>query len=353
MVPVSSAAIPADSVAAATDALALHASALVIDATCPLARLPHYLDWWMEGGATAIAPTLASTEGLDITLATVAQWLRLTREDPRLRLVRTADDIEQAKASEQLGIIFHFQGLEAFGNDLDLIDLFAAAGVRMVQLTYNTRNRAGSGCEVPDDDGLTAFGAALVDRLHALRLVVDCSHTGEQTSLDAIARTPAGRPVVISHANPRALRPGSTRAVSDDLIRAIAATGGLVGTVGFPAFVSDDPRPTLDAFIDHIVYIADLVGIQHTGLGIDYFTGQAGVADDAEAQRIYDDAISSGVWTRANYPPPPFVYPAGIETPRTLPALTARLLQRGFSAADTRLVLGENWLRVFREVWGA
>ena len=93
--------------------------------------------------------------------------------------------------------------------------------------------------------------------------------------------------------------------------------------------------------------------IQHTGLGIDYFTGQAGVASDAEAQRIYDHAISSGVWTRANYPPPPFTYPAGIETPRTLPALTARLLQRGFSEADTRLVLGENWLRVFRTVWRA
>jgi membrane dipeptidase len=157
---------------------------------------------------------------------------------------------------------------------------------------------------------------------------------------------------VVSHGNPRA-RHESRRNLPDDLIRAIAASGGVIGAVGFPGFVDAAPRPTLDRFIDHIAYMADLVGVDHVGLGIDYYLGQEPVTDAAEARRQYDAWIASGKWRPGTYPPPPHVYPAGIETPRTLPALTARLLARGFAPDDVRKILGENWLRVWGAVWGA
>jgi membrane dipeptidase len=121
--------------------------------------------------------------------------------------------------------------------------------------------------------------------------------------------------------------------------------------VGFPAFVAATPRPSLDQMIDHVAWYADTIGIDHVGIGIDYFLGQHGIVDDAAARRTYDEQVRTGRWGEG-YPPPPYHYPAGIETPDRLANLTAGLLARGFSEADARKVLGGNWLRVYRAVWG-
>jgi membrane dipeptidase len=190
---------------------------------------------------------------------------------------------------------------------------------------------------------------SFVKRLNDLRLLVDCAHTGLRTTSDAIEASTA--PVVISHANAFAVYP-NRRNVPDDLIRAIAAKGGIVGTVGFPPFLGDDGRPSLDSFIDDIVYKAELTSIDHVGLGIDYYEGQHGVESDAVALARYEQRIRDGHWRREEYPPPPYYYPAGIETPQTLDRLTSRLAERGFGEADIRKVLGLNWLRVYRAVWG-
>jgi membrane dipeptidase len=327
----------------------VHHDAIVIDATCPLLNShPHLVDWWIEGGVTAAAPTVGGFDGAGPTLRNLARWNRLIERDDRLTLIRSAADIEAAKRAGQFGIIYHFQGTAPIEDDLDLIPLYKQLGVGIVQLAYNVKNRVGDGCEERTDAGLSYFGVDLVERLNREKVIIDCSHTGNRTTLDAIERSTA--PVVFSHANVKALVP-SMRTITDEQIKAVAATGGLVGGVGFPAFVSDDPQPTLDQFIDHIDYIADLVGIDHVALGIDYFGGQAGVADQATADRIYANAIESGQWKSESYPPPPYHYPQGIETPRTFHNLTARLLERGFSEDDTLKILGGNWMRVYRAVW--
>jgi membrane dipeptidase len=334
----------------APDARAVHESAIVIDATCPLAQRTEFLDWWIEGGTTALAPTVASREGTAEALRRVAFWRDLTARDERLRLVTRAADIEQAKQDGTLGIIIHFQGIGPIEDDLNLVEVFKTLGLGMMQLAYNVQSLAGAGCEVAVDEGLTPFGRDLIDRMNAQRVIVDCSHTGRRTTLEAIARSQA--PTVFSHANPAAMHP-SGRCISDEQIRAVAATGGLTGMVGFPAFVSSDRHPTLDQFIDHIAYVADLVGIDHVALGIDYFTGQVPVVDDETARKGYDQWVAAGLWDPANYPPPPYHYPQGIDTPRGLPNLTAGMLRRGFTPEDCHKVLGGNWLRVFRAVWGA
>lgn len=327
-----------------------HGEAIVIDATCPLMNShPRLIDWWIEGGVTAAAPTVGGFDGAGGTLRNLARWNKLIEQDPRLRLVRTAADIEAAKQDETFGIIYHFQGTAPVEDDLDLVPIYKQLGVGIIQLTYNVKNRVGDGCEERTDAGLSHFGVELVARLNAARIIVDCSHTGYRTTMEAIERSTA--PVVFSHASVKALVP-SARSITDDQIKATAATGGLIGAVGFPAFVSDARHPTLDEFINHIDYVADLVGVDHVGLGIDYFGGQAGVAEQAAADAIYADAINSGKWKPESYPPPPYHYPQGIETPQTFHNLTTRLLERGYSEDDTCKILGGNWMRVYRTVWG-
>jgi membrane dipeptidase len=327
----------------------LHAQSIVIDAVCPLPTdRPEYLDWYREGGVTALAPSLASTESARTSLNRLAAWHRLLREREDLLLVRQAKDIELAKQSGRLGIYFHFQGTDPIEDNLDLIDLYKASGVGMVQLAYNVKNRVGDGCEERTDAGLSRFGIKLIERLNQARVIVDCTHTGLRTSLEAVECSKA--PVVLSHSNPSSVHK-SARNVPEELIEAIARSGGLIGVVGFPAMVSSSSKPTLDQFIAHIDALVKQVGIDHVGLGIDYYSGQAGVADEEESRRGYEEAIRSGIWGPA-YPPPPHHYPAGIETPRTLPNLTRRLLERGYAESAVRKILGGNWLRVMQRVWG-
>ena len=332
------------------DAAQLHASAIIIDVTCPLAKEPKYVDWWREGGATAIAPTVTGMTGdARSGFTAIGGWHRYVRERDDTVLVLKAADIERAKAEGKIGLILHCQGTAIIEDEIDLLDAYQAAGLRVVQLCYNRKNLIGDGAGERTDSGLSHFGIKVVERLNALGMIVDCSHTGHRTSMDAVEASSA--PVIVSHANAYAVQ-DNARNVSDELIRAIAGSGGVIGTVGFPSFLTWEGQPTLDRFIDDIVYKADLVGIDHVGIGIDYYLGQHPVEDDAAAMARYEQRIAEGHWRRSEYPPPPYKYPVGIETPRTLPKLTEALVARGFAEEDIRKILGLNWLRVYRAVWG-
>jgi membrane dipeptidase len=327
-----------------------HAESIVIDAVCPLVMndLSH-IDWYREGGVTALAPTVGSTDNARATLDRLATWHRVLRQRHDLLLVRQARDIEIAKQSGRLGVYFHIQGTDPVEDNLDLIDLYKALGVGVIQLTYNVKNRVGDGCEERANAGLSRFGVKLIERLNIARVIVDCSHTGLHTALDAIEHSTA--PVILSHSNVGSVH-ANPRNVENQLIDAIAQSDGVIGIVGFPAMVAGTTTPSLDEFIAHIDAIAQRVGVNHVGLGIDYYPGQSGVASNEMAMRAYNEAVRRGVWGTA-YPPPPHHYPIGIETPRTLPNLTYRLLERGtYSDDDVRKILGGNWLRVMRTVWG-
>lgn len=327
----------------------IHDDSIVIDAVCPLAMHDaSYLDWYREGGVTALSPTVGSTESARSTLNRIGLWHRLLRERADLLLVRQSGDLMVAKKTRRLGIYLHLQGTDPIEDNLDLIDLYKALGVGVIQLTYNVRNRVGDGCEEEANAGLSRYGKKVVERLNEARVIVDCSHTGLRTSLDAIECSTS--PVILSHSNVAEVH-RSARNVPMQLIDAIARSGGVIGIVGFPAMVANTNRPSLDDFIAHVDAISQRVGIDHVGLGIDYYSGQAGVASDEMAMSAYKRAVSSGVWGNA-YPPPPHHYPTGIETPRTLQNLTCRLLERGYSEADVRKILGENWMRVLQRVWG-
>jgi membrane dipeptidase len=330
------------------DPLKLHTDSIIIDAVSPLGSDPVYIEWYRQGGVTTYAPSVGGTEGASASLNMLATWHRLIRERDDILLVRRAHDVEIAKQTGRLGIYLHFQGTDPIEVNLDLVDLYKALGVGMIQLTYNIRNRVGDGCEERTDSGLSRFGMKLIERLNQARVIVDCTHTGLRTSLEAIEYSKA--PVVLSHSNVSDVH-SSPRNVSNELIDAIARSGGVIGVVGFPGMVAQTAKPSLDQFIAHIDAIVERVGIDHVGLGIDYYSGQAGIASDESARRVYDGMVQTGLWSTA-YPTPPHYYPAGIETPRTLSNLTCRLIDRGYKHADVGKVLGGNWLRVMRAVWG-
>lgn len=331
------------------DIEALHAETIIIDAVCPITYETRYVDWYREGGVTVVTPTVAWVQDANYAFKAIASWHAFVAGRADMRLIRSTADIVAAKAAGQTGIMLHFQGTDPIEDNLEYVRIYGELGVKVIQLCYNRRNRVGDGGSERTDSGLSYFGLEMVAALNDARIVVDCAHTGARTTLEAIEASSS--PVVISHGNAAAVHP-SNRNVSDEVLKAIGANGGVVGVVGFPAFVHDSARPTLDHFIDHIVHIAGLIGIDHVGLGLDYASMQWPIVSDEAAVAIYDQAIAAGIWRADTYPKPPYYYPTGIETPRTMINLTRRLAERGFDEASIRKLLGANWMALYRAVWG-
>jgi membrane dipeptidase len=319
----------------------LHQRALVLDAVCPGGYWFENYREWIAGGANACAISVGSDGPARHALYALANTYRFARErDAELRLATSVRDIRQAKADRKLAIILHFQGTMPMEYDPDLLEAFWRLGVRIIQLAYNTRNPLCDGCEEPSDAGLSVLGVRAVAEMNRLGILIDVTHTGTRSSLEAIEASTA--PCIASHSNAAAVQQNS-RNLPDELIRAIAASGGVIGMNGFPSFVHAHPRPSLDQFIDHFVYIDSLVGSGHVGIGLDYYAG---------GQAEYQSLIASGSWNPKNYTPPPYHYPAGLDTPSALPRLTERLSERGYTDNEIIGILGENWLRVYAETWG-
>jgi membrane dipeptidase len=334
-----------------TEAQKLHQEAIVIDAACPLARFGNFFEKWISGGATVIAVT-ADYRGelMGTTMSRLGTLFRTLQKYPdKLLYVTSVEDIYRAKQENKLGILFHFQDTLAFEKDINNIEVYYRLGVRIVQLCYNTKNFVGDGCAERTDCGLSEFGLKVIAEMNRLGIVVDCAHTGYRTSMEAIEASQ--KPVIVSHGNAKAVC-DSFRNLRDDLIKAVAAKGGVIGITGFPPFVAEKAKSTLDDLLKHVDYIAKLVGVEHISLGIDYWEFMGGVVDNSKAKARYDELIQAGLWNPRDYPPPPYNYPQGIEMPDKLPNLTTGLLNRGYCENDIKNILGHNLIRVFKEVWG-
>lgn len=323
---------------------------LIIDLVSPLIANEKYISKYQKGGFTAVGVTLAANDGYNKTIKTISAWKKRFKSMNReLIHIYTVDDIITAYRQGKLGIIFHFQGSSPLDNNLDLVNKYHKLGVRVMQLTYNSRNTFGCGCEVEIDTGLTKEGYALVERMNQVGILIDVSHAGYKTALDIIGASK--KPVVLSHSNAAALCP-SARNVPDEVIYAIAEKDGVIGLNAFsPLITKNVPQATLDQFLDHIDYIVKLVGIDHVSLGLDYYTGQWPYVNDEEAIRNYNFNIKKGIWTADTYPMPPHKYVNGIETPDKIVNLKPALLKRGYSERDIEKIFGKNLIRVFSEVW--
>ena len=276
-------------------------------------------------------------------ISNLGDWLRFVRDHhDRLLLALSPPDIRRAQRDRKTAVILHFQSSRPIGDDALLVEPFHRIGVRMMQLAYNVRGPIGDGCLEPFDAGLSQLGELVVSEMNRLGMVVDLSHAGIRTCLEAVEAST--QPVVCSHSNARALC-DHPRNLTDEQIKAVAASGGVVGVNSYPAFVRNaEARPVLGDLLDHVEHIAALVGVEHVGLGLDFFE-----ATTAEYERM----IALGIWARAQYPPPPYLYPTGIAGATEIPNIADGLRGRGFRAEDISLVMGGSFLRVFETVWPA
>jgi len=265
-------------------------------------------------------------------LAAFRAWIAAHAD--RFRLIESVDDIARARAAGQLAIGFDIEGANAIGDQLSLVRLYRDLGVRWMLLAYNRNNRAGGGCQ-DEDRGLAPFGRKLLEELAAQGIVACCSHTGYRTAREAIDASPT--PVIFSHSNPRALVE-HPRNIPDDLIRACAARGGVVGINGIGLFLGD-PQASPRAFVRHVAYVAGLVGAKHVGIGLDFMHDRSEV----------DEALAA----HPEQFPPELGYGPGMQymAPEQLPEVAELLRAEGFARSEVAGVMGGNWLRIAQQVW--
>ncbi len=268
-----------------------------------------------------------------LMLATFRRWLTGRSND--YLLVETADDLDRAKTSGRLGVLFDIEGGSALRGRLPMVQLYYDLGVRWMLPTYNIRNELGGGCLDDSDPGLTAFGRAVIDEMCRVGMVPCCSHTGHRTAMEIIERSTL--PVIFSHSNASAVWK-HPRNIPDNLIKACAHKGGVVGLNGCGIFLGPG-TPTILAAIDQVRYIADLVGHDHVGLGLDYVFD----ANEIAAVRI---SASNRLPSSAGYKD---VY-EGVE-PERLEQIVEGLLRSGWSDDSLAAFLGGNLRRVARQAW--
>ncbi len=267
-------------------------------------------------------------------LASMRHWLQ-ARPDEYV-VIESVDDIEQARATDRLAVGFDIEGANAIGDQLSLIQLYSDLGVRWMLLVYNTNNLVGGGCQ-DEDTGLTAYGREAVAEMERVGMQVCLSHTGHRTVRDVFEV--ATKPLIFSHSNAAAVHP-HPRNIPDDLIRACAATGGVIGLNGLSTFLGSDADP-VDDFVRHLDHVAQLVGPEHVALGLDYVFDRQELDEYVEKMR--------------------HTFPAGLGydhtlefvAPERLEDIVEKLQTLGYRDADLAAVLGGNLMRLAREVWKA
>lgn len=320
------------------EAARLHRRAIVWDNVLPLEpwcgndldRLGQYSD----AGVTAISLTLAGdSHNISEAVQRVAAARRRILSDPEhLLLVHTVADVGRAKASGRLAVLLHFEGTRCFERNLDMIEAFFHLGVRHTLLAFNMSNCVGGGCAESSDGGLTSFGRRFIAECERVGMLIDLSHTGSRTSMQALER--ATRPMLFTHSNSAVLHP-HFRNLLDEQVRACAATGGVVGVSSSVQYLGDRDASTA-AIMRHVDHYVQLVGSRHVGLGLDVIFDAATV--DAYMRSRPDE------WPMALDPAWP-----GCRTamPSQIPELTQAMLDRGYSEADVLNILGGNYLRVY------
>jgi membrane dipeptidase len=283
------------------------------------------------GGLTAVEETLAF----------IAAWQGYAgRNSHVFSLVGTAADLDRAKKERKIAVIMGVQNAEHFRQASD-VKQFYQLGQRCAQLTYNSQNLIGSGSTDRVDGGVSDFGAEIIKAMNEVGMLVDVSHCGDRTTLDAIELSP--KPIAITHSNCRALN-NHPRLKTDEAIQKLAAKGGVMGITGVRMFVKDKEPTTLENIVDHIDHVVKLVGIEHVGIGSD---SDLNGYDDMPADQLKQLKESY----KASYGFRDKIDIEGFDHPRKTFDLTEALIRRGYSDENIGAILGGNFRRLLGATW--
>lgn len=265
----------------------------------------------------------------------------IANHDEHLMRITRASDFDRVKKSGKIGILIGVQNSDHFQTPDD-VNLFHALGQRVSQLTYNSRNLIGNGSTERRDDGISDFGVRIVERMNQTGMVVDVSHCGDKTTLDAFEISK--KPVLITHSNCRALAQGHPRCKADEAIRALGKSGGVFGVTGVRMFVRAEEPTTIEHMIDHYDHVAKLIGMEHLGVGSDMdLDGYDDLPADELAQLKAAYKSSYGFRDKIDI--------EGVDHPKRMYDLVEGFLRRKYTDAHIEGILGGNFRRVLSQIW--
>lgn len=272
-----------------------------------------------SGGRAATERSIAAVQAL------------VDREPDQYRLVRGIDDVEAAQRSGQLALELNLQGADPLEGRLEAVAELHALGIRQIGLVWNADNALGCSAMSATDHGLTDLGRSFVREMNRVGVLVDGSHAGRRTTLEAMEASE--HPVVFSHANVAALR-ASPKNLDDDQIRLCAGRGGVIGVSGFGTYLDDRAAP-VEAMFRQVDYLCERIGHRHVGLGLDFVRDPAPLWEKVRAHpELWPDVVESRFFP-----------------PEEVSGLEARMLRAGYTEAQVAAILGDNWKRVSAQVW--
>jgi membrane dipeptidase len=261
-------------------------------------------------------------------------------------VVRTVADIDEARRSGRVGLVFGLEAATPIENEIDRLDVLYGLGLRQIGIAYSDANALGSGLSEVTDGGLTAFGRRAVTRMNQLGLAIDVSHSSDRTALDVCEHSE--QPVFITHAGARAVW-DTPRMKPDDVLRAVARTGGVIGMSAAPhtTLSGAHPRHSIESVMDHFRYCVELVGLQHVAFGPDTLYG-----DHVQLHQIFAHLLSLAAARGPSFDPVSYV--DGLENPtENFGNICGWLVQHGFDDDEIRAVIGGNVYRTLEAVWVA
>lgn len=296
----------------------------------------------VAGGLCGVQATIAYHENFRDTVDNVVAWNWRFRQHADLIFPgRTADDLERARRTGRTAIFLGLQNPSPIEADIGLVAVLHDLGVRFMQLSYNNQSLLCAGWTEPEDSGLTNMGRQVVAEMNRLGMVIDMSHSGERSTLEAIEAS--RRPIAVTHANPSAWH-ATARNKSDIVLKRLAASGGMVGLSLYPVHLAHGSATTLQDFCGMAARLSDLIGADHIGIGSDLCRGQPGAVLRWMREGRWRAPSETGDEAFA-FPP----QPAFFRSSRDFAALGEGLRAAGFSAAETAGILGDNWSRFMHD----
>ncbi|MGR3913818.1 MAG: dipeptidase [Gammaproteobacteria bacterium] len=301
-----------------------------------------------RGRLSAAHVTIAYHETCIETLRNIGAWNRRFEQHGDLIMrANSAADVEAAAAAGKTGIIFGFQNCSPIEDDHQLVEIFHALGVRFMQLTYNNQSPLATGCYEARDSGVTRFGKQIISEMNRVGMVIDMSHSAERSTLEAMEIST--RPIAITHANPSNFTP-ARRNKSDNLLRALGESGGMLGLSLYPFHLKDGSHCKLADFCEMAARTAELMGAEHIGIGSDLCQHQPDSVVSWMRNGRWSKGAEYGEGSADNAGWPP--QPAWFGSCEDYGNLAAGLEKAGFSGLDLRGIMGENWLRFFGGAFG-
>ena len=295
------------------------------------------------GGISAIHVTICYHEDFQEMVQNVIDWNRRFEDFSALIFQgRTASDVLKARKEGRTAIFFGFQNCSPIEDNIGLVEVCHQLGVRFMQLTYNNQSLLGTGCYEENDPGITRMGKQVIKEMNRVGLVVDMSHSAERSTLEAIEISE--RPIAITHANPTFWHP-ALRNKSDEVLKALGESGGMLGFSVYPHHLKDGSNCTLESFCTMIADTADLMGINSIGIGTDLCQNQPDSVVEWMRNGTWtnDRDYGEGSASFAGFPD----QPEWFRDNRDFVNIASGLLSKGFSNEDVELVMGKNWLNFF------